>query len=387
MANAKITELNLLESGDIAASDVLAIVDVGASETKKIDAIVLAAYAVTRSGIIQSGAIASGQLGGNHFASGAKIDVSEWVTDNTYTTSEIVSGGSVPAAVCLSIISGAATVRAAMASVSGRMPAIGVVFENLASGATANVFAFGKVFSTLMNFSGWMNRPIYVGRSGQISASGAPTLSGDIQQIIGQVIQHSGMFVNPQTALEEIILQSGDVGSGAIMGNGFGGSTIRSIVSGSIDTLDFASGASIPYGRMVMTTAELISGLKAVTIASGDGSTIVRAERQSGLRLPAIGVTSVGGVSGARVVVVWHGPISHASSGMIASGFHGENLFVGSGGLIINQSGFHGGASSGAPFLSGSLCQRLGYAISGGIFVQVDRTPTSGLYSGLLGQY
>ena len=100
-------------------------------------------------------------------------------------------------------------------------------------------------------------------------------------------------------------------------------------------TATFASGAGRLQWRFV--TAELISGLKAVAFASGDGFTVVRAERASGLRLPAIGVTVSGGASGVAIDVVVRGHITNAASGMIASRFHSFPLYVGSGGLIINR--------------------------------------------------
>jgi hypothetical protein len=117
----------------------------------------------------------------------------------------------------------------------------------------------------------------------------------------------------------------------------------------------------------IYPAGELISGIKAVCI--GSGGVILRAERASGLRLPAIGVTMSGSLSGAVCTVVSYGRIFNTASGMIASGFEGGLLYVGSGGCIVNRSGFVEGLSSGAPFLSGDMQQSIGIYVSGGMFV------------------
>ena len=112
---------------------------------------------------------------------------------------------------------------------------------------------------------------------------------------------------------------------------------------------------------------ELLSGITAVCLASGN--LVRRAERASGLRLPAIGVLNGTLLSGTYGAIVSYGPVTRTNSGVIASGFQGRPLYVGSGGRIVNLSGFMGGTSSGAPFLSGDMQQQIGIAISGGLFV------------------
>ena len=112
---------------------------------------------------------------------------------------------------------------------------------------------------------------------------------------------------------------------------------------------------------------ELISGIKAVCMTSGNF--VRRAERASGLRLPAIGVTSGAILSGTTGRVFYYGYVGQTVSGQVASGFQGQPLYVGSGGFIVNRSGFMGGAASGAPFLSGDMQQQIGIAMSGGLFV------------------
>lgn len=339
------------------------------------------------SGAVVSGRVASGQLADFHFASGAKIDASEWGVDTSFFAGERISGGGTPCAVSLAFLSGGRSLQTAMASISGRMPAVGIVLANYNSGDAVAFYRGGRVYSSLFNFSGWANRPVYVGRSGQISASGAPTSSGDVQQIVGVVSQNSGLYVQVGDALEEVIAASGDIGSGSVTGQATG--TYFTVASGSIARNDLNSGCVVDY----IACEEAISGVRAVAWGSG-GCFLVNAQRTSGLRSPAIGVAVGNYVSGDVVTVVRRGLVRHASSGTIASGFFGRYLYCGSGGLIINQSGFMGGTSSGegaAPTAAGSgysgaLVQRVGVSVSGGIDVNVEEL-TSGLISGHLGQY
>jgi len=207
--------------------------------------------------------------------------------------------------------------------------------------------------------------------------------------------------------LGDAVVNSGNVASGAITGAAGGGSF--NIASGTLGTNDLGSGAIVSglvasgqlgrYHRNSGTVVDLIacemaiSGIIAVAWGSG-GCFVVAAQPASGLRLPAIGVVAGNFLSGAVVPIVRRGWVTSTNSGVIASGFPGQNLFVGSGGLIVNQSGFMAGASSGAgpggcafaSGLSGALVQRIGVAVSGGIDVRVGEV-TSGLLSGLLGAY
>lgn len=136
-----------------------------------------------------------------------------------------------------------------------------------------------------------------------------------------------------------------------------------------------------------------VSGVIAVAWDSGSIG-VVPAQRTSGLRLPAVGVVLGSHLSGALATVITRGLVTTTNSGAVASGFAGRPLYVGSGGLVINFSGFMDGASSGhgaAPTAAGSgysgaLVQPLGLAISGGVYVQLGEV-RSGLLSGLLGQF
>ena len=152
---------------------------------------------------------------------------------------------------------------------------------------------------------------------------------------------------------------------------------MKMIGSGSLDpSTNFAQTAGLNTNQPLFdyfVFQEQCSGIKAVCIASG--SRIVRAQRASGLRLPAIGVTSGTVNSGSIGIVYYLGGVGRTGTFLVnsglnngISGFQGLPLYVGSGGNIVNQSGMLG-TSSGAAFLSGDMQQQIGIAISGGIFV------------------
>jgi hypothetical protein len=128
------------------------------------------------SGSVTSGTIASGSISTYNFASGATITRAQFTgpfvsgTSWTAITEEIVSGVKAVA------LSQSGNIRVAMASVSGRTNAIGIVVDNVASGIQANVYTAGvfQFSSGLADYSGYLGYPLYVGRSGQIvTASGS----------------------------------------------------------------------------------------------------------------------------------------------------------------------------------------------------------------------
>ncbi len=161
------------------------------------------------SGSVASGNIASGQIETYALSSGTTVNraifTGPFVSGTSWTmlTEEIVSGTK---AVC---ISQSGHLRVAMASVSGRMPAIGVVVDNVASGIQANVFSHG-VFQTtsgMANYSGQLGQALYVGRSGHIvSMSGTFNsggfLSGDIYQRIGTAFNSGGVVIQLSEAFK-----------------------------------------------------------------------------------------------------------------------------------------------------------------------------------------
>lgn len=322
------------------------------------------------SGSIVSGRVASGQLADFHLASGAKIDASEWSLDDNQVTTEPISGAT-PMAVGFNQ---SGYLQAAMAGVSGRMPAVGVVVSNYLSGATAVVHRFGRHYSTIYNFSGWTNRPVYVGRSGQLSASGAPTSSGDVQQIMGVSITASGLMLQPGDALEEAVAGSGDIGSGAVTGRAAGG--VFNIASGSVDTFDLSSGIVARAASFVtpfhsgtawsLLTEEIISGVRAVCI-SQSGTLRIAMASVSG-RMPAIGVVIDGVLSGLPANVFSQGFLQFSSGMADYSGHLGKTAWVGRSGHVVQWSGsFNSGGLSVAS--GGDFLQRIGAIINSGAVV------------------
>lgn len=156
---------------------------------------------VSDAGVL-SGNIGSGQISTYHFGSGAEVTRSKDVVP-------LYSGGAWTVISC-EMISGVRAVRInssgrveiAMAAVSGRMPAVGVVTENVASGIACNVQIAGyyQDNSGSLLFSGIGTR-VHVGRSGQIaimsgSWSSGGWLSGDLGQSIGIAVNSGGFLFN-----------------------------------------------------------------------------------------------------------------------------------------------------------------------------------------------
>ncbi len=132
------------------------------------------------SGTIGPNDLAANAVQSGNIASGAVITYAHNVTTESFTCTEIVSG------VCCVTFdpAGSGAVRIAMASVSGRMPAIGVVFENVASGSLCKVIKYGNVMppSNAMGsgvcISGRIGKSLWVGSSGQlvVLSGGGPTI-------------------------------------------------------------------------------------------------------------------------------------------------------------------------------------------------------------------
>lgn len=157
---------------------------------------------------VLSGTVASGQLTTNHFASGVPSPNSLLVTPHM--------SGFAGSVISMEMISGVRAVqvhasgyRIAMAAVSGRMPAHGVVVQNVLSGRPVDLLTMGHVqlsAATSGNYSGYTGQPCFVGRSGQlVSISGSYNsgghLSGDLGQQVGVLANSGGVLVNvfPQT--------------------------------------------------------------------------------------------------------------------------------------------------------------------------------------------
>ncbi len=334
---------------------------------------------------VVSGSIASGSLSDGHFASGAMIDSAQWLVDTTFTAGEVISGGRAVA------FSQSGVLQVAMAAVSGRMPAIGVVPGNFASGVAVTTYLRGRLFhSGLGTFSGWMNQPLYVGASGHIVASGAPIASGNIQQIVWVTISISGMMVQVGDPLEGVIAQSGDIGSGAITGQAMSG--FYCVASGTLGTYDAASGFTAARSQLVaplfsgtswsLITEEIISGVRAVCI-SQSGNLRVAMASVSG-RMPAIGVVVDNVLSGIRANVYSHGLIQFTSGLSDYSCWLGYAAWVGRSGQVVQWSGaFNSGGLNIAS--GGDFVQRAGVIInSGAVLIDVCHTMTQNQLLGVV---
>ena len=163
------------------------------------------------SGAIVSGMIASGQLGSWHHGSGTIIDVAQYTAPvvsginraPAILTEEAVSG---VRAVC---ISQSGQIRIAMASVSGRMPAIGVVVDNVLSGLPVNIYTHGafQFTSGLADYSGYLGKPVWVGRSGQIVTWSGSFNSGGLNTASGgDFIQRAGVCFNSGAVVVNVVL-------------------------------------------------------------------------------------------------------------------------------------------------------------------------------------
>jgi len=168
---------------------------------------------------VTSGNIASGAVGLFQLASGAINGLTATYAENVAPfptnagvnpiTQELISGAYAVA------ISPSGNLWIAMASVSGRMPAVGVVAGQFSSGVTLGVNLVsqgigGTNASGLTNFAQY-GQPVWVGRSGQLCLSSGGFMSGgfasgDVRQQIGTSISSGFMIVNPGTPF---LIQSG----------------------------------------------------------------------------------------------------------------------------------------------------------------------------------
>jgi hypothetical protein len=163
------------------------------------------------SGAIQSGHVASGVVGTNELASGAVIDYARSLRDGFFATSEPISG------VKAVKLSESGLLQIAMAAVSGRMPAEGVVIDNVLSGQVAQMYFGGRTPpSPNMNYSGYVGHSIWVGNSGTLDTA-PPPFSGAVIQRVGVPYSQSGLFVNVGTSGGLISGGGGGTGSQALI--------------------------------------------------------------------------------------------------------------------------------------------------------------------------
>lgn len=162
---------------------------------------------------VLSGTIASGSIDTYHMASGAAASIAQNVVPflsggiQTIFTEEAISGVRAVA------MSQSGRLRIAMAGISGRMPAIGVVVEGVLSGIQANVAQMGAIqlSSGLANYSGSLGFPLFVGRSGQIVTQSGSFNSGGLIAFSGQVTQKIGTVFNSGGALLHVVPKLDDL--------------------------------------------------------------------------------------------------------------------------------------------------------------------------------
>jgi hypothetical protein len=165
----------------------------------------------TISGLIKSGGVGSGQVSTYHHASGAICQISQFVAP-------LFSGNPLYAALTQETISGIRAVAIsqsgnlyiAMAAVSGRGPAVGVVVDNVLSGIQANVYTQGIIAPTSGLFTAitFFGQPLWVGRSGHVvpisgSFCSGGWASGDYGQKMGIAlpISSGGILLNVNTTI------------------------------------------------------------------------------------------------------------------------------------------------------------------------------------------
>lgn len=305
------------------------------------------------SGAVQSGNIASGSISANHTVSGTIYGVPVAATlasgdvQSGHVTSGSVPGYFGPTRAIQSGTVGSFDLGSG-AVVAGAVGSGAVVSGNIGSGQIG-AFHLG-VASVYGGAAAPGNSRIWT----------ASITSGDIA--VDAI--WAGHLRNAQVV-------AGKLGSGAVVSG--------NIASGQIGGNHLSSGIDLVADQVIKwcDTTELISGQRAVMWASGGYPRIKRADPRSGQYTPVVGVTLSGGVSGASVAVVVHGPVPWSASGMMASGFHGAPVFAGSGGTVVMASGTHaGGASSGGGIrtLSGMVACGVGTIHSGMVYVSPDQT-------------
>ncbi len=166
-------------------------------------------------GAVNSGNIASGQIGLPHLVSGLivqqlsnnqvlPISGNTGVNMPVFSTqvAETVSG------VCAVSYNSIGKLQVAMAGVPSRMPAVGIVTDNVASGSTAMVYAFGTTnFPTTASGNVTLGSQVWIAQSGQLCSMSGSFMSGgfasgNVQQCVGVANSTNGMHfgVVPGTA-------------------------------------------------------------------------------------------------------------------------------------------------------------------------------------------
>ena len=169
---------------------------------------------IAQSGDIGSGAITGGASSGNYCVASGTLNTYDHSSGTCVRAANYVAplhSGTAWSVITAENISGVRAVAldqsghlvVAMASVSGRMPAIGIVSDGVLSGIPANVYTQGFIQHTsgLADYSGYLAKRLWVGRSGQITTlsgswSSGGFASGDLGQPIGTAINSGAVLAN-----------------------------------------------------------------------------------------------------------------------------------------------------------------------------------------------
>ena len=124
------------------------------------------------------------------------------ITGIAFVTAEIISG------VRAVGVNQSGAWQVAMSSVSGRMPAAAIAVGNALSGQTVQTIQIGgfQFGSGMGDFSGYIGRRVWVGRSGQIvqwsgSFNSGGFGSGDNWQPVGVICNSGAVWFNTQPFL------------------------------------------------------------------------------------------------------------------------------------------------------------------------------------------
>lgn len=179
-----------VQSGDIA----VAAVSSGNIASGTIGSVHLADNAVLSGDIgpnaVHSGNIASGVIGEHHLRSGFSVTQAQILIDNTWITAEPISGGR-----CVAFNTSGQLIQA-KADDDTRLPSVGVIDANYASGVAASFIHKGRMTSPFFDFSGHIGGRLFVGVSGELTYT-PPQIAGQRVQKIAMASTQSGAFVAP----------------------------------------------------------------------------------------------------------------------------------------------------------------------------------------------
>jgi len=321
------------------------------------------------SGSVRSGAIASGQIGPNHLGSGA-------IVSGAIASGQV--GGSAMASGSVRGSLAAAPTQTASGTFGPNDFGSGAILSGaIASGQVGNfAISSGAVTSGRLGVAGTPDGTKVLRDDFTWAAPGTPTInSGDIGsgKIASGAVQG---FFGATYHIASGTVGVFDFGSGAVVAGAVGSGAVMSgnIASGDVGTFHIASGTIVTYARNVLLdqykTSETISGVRCVQFdLTASGSVRVAMAAVSG-RYPAIGVAFNNALSGQSISIVRYGevlgPSSEIGSGLCISGRPGgRTLWMGASGQVVVLSG--GGPRIGVGATnSGAWGQNVGVTTSSG---------------------